>query len=142
MSSLRTGIIAGPLGAAELLPEALPDSIHGALASFVGLVRNEHHGKPVTHLIYDCHAEMAARVLVALATEAQREHGAELAIAIHHATGRLEIGQPAVAIHVAAPHRGAAFAACRQLLERIKQDLPVWKQEFYADGTAEWLPGS
>lgn len=138
----HTGIIAGPLTAAELVPQALAASCHGAVASFIGVVRNEHHGRTVTHLVYDCHTEMATRVLGELADEVRREHGEDLALAIHHATGRLEIGQAAVAIHVAAAHRGAAFAACRQLIERVKQDLPVWKQEFYADGTVEWLHGS
>jgi molybdopterin synthase catalytic subunit len=142
MGDLRTGIVAGPLGPGELLPLALPGAIHGALASFVGVVRNEHHGKAVSHLIYDCHAAMASSMLVDLALEARAAHGADLAIALHHGTGRMEIGQAAVAIHVAAAHRDAAFAACRLLIERIKQDLPVWKQEFYRDGTAQWLPGS
>lgn len=115
---------------------------HGALASFVGVVRNEHLGKGVTHIEYDCYREMALTVLQGLVDEVRVAHGADLQVMVVHGTGRVELAEAAVAIHVSSGHRPAAFAACRQLIERIKDDLPVWKHEFYDDGTSQWLKGS
>jgi molybdopterin synthase catalytic subunit len=138
----RTGIVAGPLPADLLSPVALACPEHGAVASFIGVVRNHHHGRGVTHLVYDCYQAMAERMLAALVAEAAERFDAHLQAQVHHGTGRMDPGQVAVAIHVACAHREAAFAACRHLIERIKEDLPVWKQEFYADGTALWLKGS
>ena len=85
---------------------------------------------------------MAEPVLRALVAEARSLHGDDVAAIVVHATGDLVPGQVAVAIHTASTHRAAAFAACRHLIERIKEDLPIWKRESYADGTSEWLKGS
>jgi molybdopterin synthase catalytic subunit len=106
------------------------------------VVRNHHLGRVVTHLVYDCYRPMAERLLPELIAEAAARFDAGLRAAVHHGIGPMRPGQPSVAIHVASAHRVAAFDACRLLIERIKQDLPVWKQEFYGDGTSCWLKGS
>ena len=138
----RSGIVAGPLADALLTPAALCAPDHGAIASFIGVVRNHHHGRGVTHLVYDCYQPMAERMLAELIAEAAARFDAGLSAQVHHGIGRMDPGQASVAIHVASAHRVAAFDACRHLIERIKQDLPVWKQEFYDDGTSLWLKGS
>jgi molybdopterin synthase catalytic subunit len=81
---------------------------------------------------------MAATVLEQLAAEA-RAQWTTGAIAIHHRIGRLEIGETAVLIVVAAPHRHEAFEAAEQIMDRIKQVAPIWKREIWADGTSEWV---
>lgn len=134
-----TAIVDGPLRADRLAPPA-PRPDHGAVASFLGVVRDHHDGRAVDHLVYECHRPMAEAVLRALAEEARGRFGADLAITVVHGVGRMAPGEVSLAIHVSSAHRPAAFAACRHLLERIKEDLPVWKRERYADGDARWLP--
>jgi molybdopterin synthase catalytic subunit len=141
MTCQAHGIIDGPLPTALLTPAALTAPEHGAIASFIGVVRNHHDGRGVTHLVYDCYRPMAERMLAEFVAEAAR-FDPELTAHVHHGIGRMVPGEASVAIHVAAAHRVAAFAACRHLIERIKQDLPVWKQEFYDDGASLWLKGS
>lgn len=137
------GICDGPLGPAERGGEGLLAGAHGARCSFLGVTRDEHHGKGVTHLVYDCYQSMAERVLADLAVAAARATGdASCRIACWHGTGHHAIGDTAVAIHVASAHRVAAFNACRAVIERLKEDLPIWKHEFYADGSDAWLQGS
>lgn len=142
MSRHTHGIVDGPLPAALLTPAALAAPAHGAIASFVGVVRDHHHGRVVTHLVYDCYRPMAERMLAGLIAEAATRFDTDLHARVHHGIGRMAPGEASVAIHVATAHRVAAFDACRHLIERIKQDLPVWKQEFYDDGTSQWLKGS
>lgn len=142
MTSHAHGIIDGPLPAALLTPAALTAPEHGAIASFIGVVRNHHNGRGVTHLIYDCYRPMAERMLADLIADTAARFDADLRAQVHHGIGRMAPGEASVAIHVATAHRVAAFDACRHLIERIKQDLPVWKQEFYDDGTSLWLKGS
>lgn len=142
MSRHLHGIIDGPLPAALLTSAGLSAPEHGAIASFIGVVRNHHNGRGVTHLIYDCYRPMAEKLLADLIAEAVTGIDADLVAHVHHGIGHMTPGQPSVAIHVATAHRVAAFDACRHLIERIKQDLPVWKQEFYDDGTSLWLKGS
>jgi molybdopterin synthase catalytic subunit len=138
----RTAIHDGPLPPALLAPTAVITPGHGACASFLGVVRDEHHGKAVTGIDYRCYRVMAEALLPRLADEARSATATALGVQIVHGTGWMVPGQVSLAIHVSAPHRGAAFDACRLLLERIKQDLPVWKHERYGDGSAAWLEGS
>ena len=142
MKTSQSSIIDGPLPASFLTPQLLCSPAHGAIASFIGVVRNHHHGRGVTHLIYDCYRPMAEQMLTTLIAEAATAHDADLIAHVHHGIGHMTPGQASLTIHVASAHRVTAFAACRQLIERIKEDLPVWKQEFYDDGTAAWLKGS
>jgi molybdopterin synthase catalytic subunit len=136
------GIINGPLEAALLSAHDLCREEHGALTSFIGTVRNEHLGKDVTHLHYECYEPMAKAVLQSLIEETCALFDSDLQAKVFHGIGTMYPSQASVVIHVSSAHRVAAFDACRHIIERIKEDLPVWKQEFYSDGSHSWLKGS
>ncbi len=112
----------------------------GALVTFTGIVRNNFGGRATAYLEYEAYEPMAVKVLEQLAEEARAQWGTG-AIAIHHRVGRLAIGDAAVVIVVAAPHRHAAFEAAEQIMDRIKQVAPIWKKEHWADGASEWVGG-
>ncbi len=109
----------------------------GAVVSFAGVARNNFGGRATAHLSYEAYAEMAAPVLAQIADEA-RERWPIGRAAVHHRVGRLEIGETAVLVVVAAPHRQAAFAAAAYIMDRIKEVAPIWKREHWADGESEW----
>jgi MoaE-MoaD fusion protein len=112
-----------------------PDT--GGVVTFVGLVRRESQGRAVERLEYEAYREMAERVMADLCDEIEREiAGARLAV--EHRVGALVVGDAAVAIAAAAPHRAEAFAACRALIDRLKERVPIWKKEIGPDG-AEWV---
>ncbi len=113
---------------------------HGAVASFLGIVRGENMGRRVTHLEYEAYEPLAIRVLEQILAEASGRWPASR-LAIHHRIGRLAIGEASVAIAAASPHRADAFAACRYAIERVKQIAPVWKHEFFEGGDA-WIEGA
>jgi molybdopterin synthase catalytic subunit len=112
----------------------------GAVATFVGLVRDHHQGRQVTHLEYEAYVPLARKALARIVEEAAH-HWPDAQVAIHHRVGRLEVGEASVAIAAASPHRAEAFAACRYAIERIKQIVPVWKHEYFAGGEA-WVEGA
>jgi MoaE-MoaD fusion protein len=105
----------------------------GGVVAFVGLVRNRSQGKDVERLEYEAYVPMAEKVFVELCEEIEREHPG-VTIAVEHRTGKLGIGDIAVAIAVGAPHRGEAFRACEKMIDRLKQRAPIWKKEFGPDG--------
>lgn len=109
----------------------------GAVVTFVGLVRDNHAGRAVVALEYEAYPEMAEAELRALSLAVAAEYDLH-GIAIRHRVGKLAVGETSVVIAVAAAHRGAAFAACAEALERLKRTVPIWKKEYYADG-ATWL---
>lgn len=110
----------------------------GAIVIFTGIVRNNFDGRATAYLEYEAYEDMAARVLEQLADEARAQWNTG-AIAVHHRVGRLEIGETAVLIVVAAPHRAEAFEAAAQIMNRIKEVAPIWKKEVWADGESEWV---
>jgi len=110
----------------------------GAVVTFAGIVRNNFGGRATAFLEYEAYESMAVLVLEQLATEARATLGTG-AIAIHHRVGRLEIGEIAVMIVVAAAHRHEAFEAAERLMDRIKEVAPIWKKEIWADGASEWV---
>jgi molybdopterin synthase catalytic subunit len=110
----------------------------GAVVVFSGVARNNFDGRSTAHLEYEAYPEMAVPVLRQLAVEAQ-EQFAIGRVAVHHRTGKLEIGETAVIVAVAAPHRQAAFEAAAYIMDRIKQVAPIWKREHWVDGDAEWI---
>jgi molybdopterin synthase catalytic subunit len=120
-----------PLAATVTSPE------RGAVVSFLGLVRNHHGGRPVERLHYSAYGPMAEAECARIVAEAETRW--RVAVALRHRTGRLEVGEAAVVIVVGAAHREAAFAACHWLIEEVKRRVPIWKQEFYADGTVAWV---
>jgi molybdopterin synthase catalytic subunit len=112
----------------------------GAVASFVGLVRDENAGRRVQYLEYEAYAPLAVRALERI----EREIGDEwpgVTVGLHHRTGRLEIGEASVIIATAATHRADAFAACRYAIERVKQIVPIWKHEYF-EGGESWIEGA
>jgi len=129
-------ITAEPIDVARVIAEAEDDEA-GAVASFVGTVRRHSRGRTVLHLEYEAFEEMAEPMLRALAAELSTRHGLSK-VAIHHRVGRVEIGEPSVAIAVSAPHRAAALDACREAIDTLKETIPLWKKEFY-EGGEEWL---
>ncbi|MDX6398807.1 MAG: MoaE-MoaD fusion protein [Gaiellaceae bacterium] len=109
----------------------------GAIATFLGTVRNRSRGRDVLYLEYEAYEGMAEETMAELAAELCTRH--ELAaIAIHHRIGRVEIGEPSVAIAVSSPHRAAALAACKEAIDTLKQTVPLWKKEVY-EGGEEWI---
>jgi len=129
-------LVEGPLDVAAVLGEVdHPDA--GAVASFVGTVRRRSRGRDVLHLEYEAYEEMAEPMLERLAAELSARHGL-CSVAIHHRTGRVEIGEASVAIAVSAPHRSAALTACREAIDTLKETIPLWKKEVYAGGE-EWI---
>jgi molybdopterin synthase catalytic subunit len=116
---------------------AVDDAAAGAETTFVGRVRDHDPDAAgaIVALEYTAHPD-AEQTLRALAERAASEHGA--IVAVTHRIGTLAVGDAAVVIAVAAAHRGEAFAACRQVIEDIKRELPVWKRQREADGTTAW----
>jgi molybdopterin synthase catalytic subunit len=111
----------------------------GALALFVGVVRDANAGRPVLHLEYEGYEEMALAEMERIAADV-RGRWPVSDVRIVHRLGRLEIGEASVAVAVASPHRDEAFLACRHAIDTLKKTVPIWKKEFYADG-AVWLDG-
>ncbi|HEX3233778.1 MAG TPA: molybdenum cofactor biosynthesis protein MoaE [Gemmatimonadales bacterium] len=109
----------------------------GAVVSFLGVVRNHHGGRPVERLHYSAYGPMAEAECARIVAEAEPRW--RVVVALRHRTGRLEVGETAVAIVVGGAHREAAFAACRWIIEEVKRRVPIWKQEVYADGTVAWV---
>jgi molybdopterin synthase catalytic subunit len=109
----------------------------GGIVTFTGIVRGTSHGAAIDHLEYEAYAAMAVRVMTELCDEIEREiAGARLAV--EHRVGHLAVGDVAVVIAAAAPHRAEAFAACRAMIDRLKDRVPIWKKEVSVDG-AEWV---
>jgi molybdopterin synthase catalytic subunit len=112
----------------------------GAVVTFLGLVRNHNAGRQVQYLEYEAYEPLALKAFARIADEAAaRWPGARLAL--HHRTGRLEIGEASVAIAAASAHRGDAYAACRYAIERVKQIAPIWKREHFEGGDV-WIEGA
>jgi molybdopterin synthase catalytic subunit len=112
----------------------------GAVVTFLGLVRNHNQGRRVQYLDYDAYPPLALKTFARIADET-RERWPGVRVALHHRTGRLEVGEASVAIVAASPHRGHAYAACRYVIERVKQIAPVWKREYF-DGGDVWIEGA
>jgi len=113
---------------------------HGAVVTFVGTVRAETAGRRVLWLEYEAYDELALKAFQSILDEA-RQHWPAARVAFRHRTGRLELGEASVIIAASSPHRAEAFAACRYVIERIKQVAPVWKREFF-EGGESWVEGA
>ena len=109
----------------------------GAMSLFVGVVRDENRGRRVAHLEYEAYEEMALPLLEEIGAETARLF-AVTDVRLVHRLGRIEIGEASVAVSVSSPHRAEAFAACRAMIDRLKQRVPIWKKEVGDDG-AEWV---
>jgi molybdopterin synthase catalytic subunit len=123
---------------------AVESDTAGAVVSFSGVVRNHDGGKPVERLSYSAHptahqvmADVVARLVAEHAESAPGQQPVRIWAA--HRVGMLEIGDPALVCAVSAAHRGQAFAVCSELVDRIKDEVPIWKEQFFTDGTVEWV---
>ena len=137
---MTSGLTTGPIDVGAL-EAALADRGHGALVTFVGRARDRSDdGRDVVRLEYEVFPEMAESVLAEIAEEARSRFGA--AVAVVHRHGVVDIGEAAVAIVTSAPHREEAYAANRHVIEAIKERLPIWKRERFADGSEWKRPGA
>jgi molybdopterin synthase catalytic subunit len=134
-----TAITTGVLDVGALV-RAVDATGVGAVATFVGLVRDHNLGRRVLHLEYEAYEPLARRGLDLIVEEA-REHWPAVRLLIHHRIGRMAIGEASVVIVAASPHRADAFAASRYAIERIKQIVPIWKHEYF-DGGDVWVEGA
>ena len=113
----------------------------GAVVLFLGTTREFTKGRQTASLDYECYPQMAESKLAELEAQA-REKWPLVHVSIVHRLGHLELGEASIAIAVSSPHRQAAFEAGKWLIDTIKEDVPIWKQENWADGTSEWVhPG-
>ncbi|MFI9509778.1 molybdenum cofactor biosynthesis protein MoaE [Nocardia sp. NPDC052566] len=128
------------ISAEALDPAEAEDAVtgpeHGAVVVFTGKVRNHDGGQAVSALEYSAHPD-AERFLRRCCAEISRASG--LPVASVHRIGELAIGDLAIVVAVAAPHRAEAFAACAELVDRIKHEVPIWKRQLFADGLSEWV---
>ena len=127
-----------PLDLAALIA-AVADPDHGATTSFVGTTRREGGLREVAELRYEAYEELSIAEMAAVAAEAEARFGARVAVA--HRVGVVGVGEASVAVAASAGHRGAAFAACRHVIDELKARAPIWKQTAYADGAASWMDG-
>jgi molybdopterin synthase catalytic subunit len=133
----RIAISGAPLALADVVA-VVEGPGRGGLVTFSGVVRRDGHViQDVIRLEYEAYTQMALEVLAAIADELEREQPG-VRVAIHHRVGSLSVGETAVAIAAAAPHRAEAFAACRAAIDRLKERAPIWKKEIGESGEV-WL---
>lgn len=118
--------------------QRLADARAGACASFEGWVRNRNEGQPVRSLEYEAYVPLATSEGEKILAEA-RSKFALVGAACVHRVGHLQLGDMAVWVGVTAEHRGAAFDACRYIIDEAKARLPIWKKEHYASGATAWI---
>ena len=111
----------------------------GAIVTFDGCVRNQSHGRRTLYLDYEAYESMALTKMREIAAEVHAKFSID-GVSIAHRLGRLDIGETSVFIAVSAPHRAAAFEACRYAIDTLKRSVPIWKKEYFVDG-AVWADG-
>lgn len=121
--------------------EFVRSNAHGATDLFLGHVRDRNLGRDVLGVSYDVFEPLALATFQTIAEKAQADFGGTLKIYISHFKGRLPVGSISIAIAVSSPHRDEAFKACRAIIEAVKHQAPIWKQEHYVDGNSEWVQG-
>jgi molybdopterin synthase catalytic subunit len=135
-----TEIITTPIDAAAVT-ERVRSSMAGAVCTFLGTVRELTGGRRTISLSYEAYPEMALKKLAELEDEARRRWPI-IDLVLVHRVGDLALGEISVAVAVSCPHRHQAFEACRWLIDTLKEVVPIWKKEIWADGTEEWVhPG-
>ncbi|MBI2772924.1 MAG: molybdenum cofactor biosynthesis protein MoaE [Chloroflexi bacterium] len=132
----RIAVTSDPLSVDAVIGAVRGDGFGGVVA-FLGTVRDRSRGKKVTHLAYEAYVEMAEGKMRQIAERLEQEH-APARVAMHHRIGDLAIGEIAVVVAAAAPHRDAAFALARRAIDELKSVVPIWKKEHTEDG-AIWI---
>jgi molybdopterin synthase catalytic subunit len=130
---------AEPLSVDEVLA-AVSDPAAGGIALFTGTVRDHDEGRGVVRLSYSAHPTAAAE-LRRVAEKVAADFGVRALAAVHR-TGDLAVGEIAVVVATACAHRGEAFESCRALIDELKHTVPIWKQQWFADGSSEWVDGA
>ncbi len=131
-------IQSAPLSLDALIADGRDDC--GALTIFAGTVRNHHDQRPVEYLVYTAHAPLADKMIREIEREVAARHRATVCRVVHR-IGRLGIGESAILAVVRAPHRAEAFAALRAVVDAVKHRVPIWKEEFYSDGSSAFVTG-
>ncbi|AKN16186.1 putative molybdenum cofactor biosynthesis protein E2 [Mycobacterium haemophilum DSM 44634] len=134
---LRAAITDQPISLAEH-EDLVSHHSAGAIVGFVGMIRDHDDGRRVLRLEYSAHPS-AAQVLTDVVVEVAEQSNGVRAVAASHRIGVLQIGEAALVAAVAADHRQAAFDICAHLVDTIKARLPVWKHQFFDDGTDQWV---
>ena len=124
---------------ADALVHHVRTGADGAIVTFDGCVRNQSHGRPTLYLDYEAYESMAVAKMQEIAAEVHAKFAIDR-VAVAHRLGRLEIGETSVFIALSAPHRAAAFDACRYAIDTLKRSVPIWKKEYFEDG-AVWADG-
>lgn len=125
-----------PIDAPALVRRVMRPS-DGAYVLFEGVVRNHHEGRTVESIFYDAYRPMAEKEIEAIVRTVETLFP-EVAVSVVHRLGQLVVGDASIAIVAAAPHRAEAFEACRMIIDRIKEKVPIWKKERGPDGE-EWV---
>jgi molybdopterin synthase catalytic subunit len=140
-SSSPQAVEVSALGAGCIDLAALLSCAHhpgaGAVVLFSGEVRDNNRGQAVAFLEYEAHAPLAEKLIAEILAEAKGRWSLHIAVA-QHRTGKVAVGDTAVVIITASAHRSEAYAANRYIIDRIKHEAPIWKCEYYTDGTHEW----
>ena len=124
---------------AQAVKHRIQQGIDGAVVDFEGVVRNNTKGRATRYLDYECYEAMALKMMTQIGVEIAKAHSVSR-IAIVHRLGKMAIGETSVAVVVASPHRGPAFAAALDGINRLKKLVPIWKKEYFADGEV-WVEG-
>ncbi len=125
-----------PIDAATLVKRVMRSS-DGAYVLFEGVVRNHHEGKAVESIFYDAYRPMAEKEIAKIVDEVRSAYP-DVAVDVVHRLGQLVVGDSSIAIVAASPHRAEAFEACRMMIDRIKETVPIWKKE-RGPGGEEWV---
>ena len=121
----------------DALIAAVAGAEHGGIATFLGTTRREAGAREFHAIEYSAYPELAETEIAAIVDEARERFGA--AVCIQHRTGLVGVGEASVGIAAGAPHRAAAFAACRYAIDEVKVRVPIWKRAHFADGTTAWF---
>ncbi|WP_370347994.1 molybdenum cofactor biosynthesis protein MoaE [Catenulispora sp. EB89] len=136
-TAIHTDVREEPLSVDEVVA-AVSHQTAGGIALFLGVVRDHDHGRSVTSLDYSAHPS-AADLLRKVAEDVAADHPDVVALSAIHRVGALAVGDLAVVVGASAPHRAEAFAACRAFIDTLKEQVPIWKREEFADGDHEWV---
>ncbi len=115
------------------------DPANGAVVVMSGMVRNNSEGKAVVSLEYQAYEPMALEVFKEIAAQIRATWTEATRVVIHHRTGKLAVGEISVLVAVGCPHRSEAFAACQYAIDTLKHNAPIWKKEWWVDGSTSWV---
>jgi molybdopterin synthase catalytic subunit len=126
-----------PIDTAAMLRE-VAHAHDGAQVLFVGNVRDHHQGRAVARIDYEAYEPMALKELQRITEQVAAKHSLERVLVVHR-FGRHEIGDASIAVAIGSAHRAPAFDAAKEIMDLVKRDVPIWKKEYFQDGTIEWV---